>query len=165
MAQSLYFMSNTAMQTTAQPTLVTTGTAIKTMLQALPTSAGSIVQWGVVTDIIPTAPVRCELVETGTIAATVTAHVAAGVQPYNRADMTGTAPFTLSTTGTGYTSSAEGTTVATRTFDFCNLINTNQYKWEWSQDREPEVLSLRLLRIRVLTTVAINMYCWFILNI
>jgi len=57
-------------------------------------------------------PITCELIQTD-VAATVTAHVAAGVQPY---DDPGAVPstVTLGTTATGYTATSEGSITATR---------------------------------------------------
>jgi len=80
---TLFFAGNFAMPTTAAATAVTTGTSIKTMLQihAASTRPIRVVKWGISYTAAPTAPITCELIHTGTVAATVTAHVAAGVQP------------------------------------------------------------------------------------
>jgi hypothetical protein len=109
-----YWTSNTAMPTTAAPVPVTTGTAIKTLLQiATPATEDMVVvAWGITFDgTAAAAPIKCELVQTD-VAATVTAHVAAGIinwsNPNDPASL-----VTLGTAATGFTASAEGTTTAT----------------------------------------------------
>ena len=73
---------NGPMPTTAAQASVTTGTTIKTMLQiATPsTRQCQILAWGFTVDDPPGADAVIELLQTD-VAATVTAHVAAGVQP------------------------------------------------------------------------------------
>src|SRR5580765_4419035 len=114
---TLYYAGNTAMPTTAAAVPVTTGTAIKTMLQIATPSTRKIipVKWSISFATVPTAPVTCELIETD-VAATVTAHVAAGVQPYNDSGAPASS-MTLGTSATGYTASAEGSITTTRYVD------------------------------------------------
>src|SRR6476660_1294137 len=109
-----YFAYNGPMVTTASYVPVTTGTAIKTMLQVkAPANAPMTVwKWAIDFDGTGTVPIRCEILETGTVAATVTAHVAAGVQPLGPSQVASQVQY--STTGTGYTATAEGTITATR---------------------------------------------------
>src|SRR3972149_3248382 len=116
---AIYKIYNGPMPTTAAQATVTTGTAIKTMLQ-VKTSAtvgAHVVEWGISFDGSAAAtPIKCELIETGTVFATVTAHVAAGIvnlDPFGTTPTSGF-PFTFTTTATGYTASAEGTITATR---------------------------------------------------
>ena len=148
------------MPTTAARVAVTTGTSIKTMQQVLTPATRSIrvVRWGVRFDSAPTAAVvRCELVTTAAVAATVTAHVAAGVQPYDRTAGTPVSAMTLSTTGTGYTATAEGTVAATRTGDeWIAPLGVSFYDYEWSLGREWEVPPSTVLRIRMTTGTALN---------
>src|SRR3972149_369731 len=80
----LYLLPNGPMPTTAAQAVVTTGTAIKTMLQvklnASATGRAKVVEWGISFDGSTAAtPIKCELLTTGAVAATVTAHVAAGI--------------------------------------------------------------------------------------
>lgn len=155
-----YHVANYAMQTTAAPAGVTTGTAIKTMLQ-LQTASGygaKVVRWWVQFESAPTAIVRCELVETAAVAATVTAHVAAGVQPYGDASAgLATTALTLATSGTGYTASAEGTVAATRQAShWIAPIGVSYYEYEWSQGREFQIAPSKILRVRMTTATAIN---------
>ena len=78
---ALYTIWNGPAPTTAAQLPVTTGTAIKTLLQ-LSTSAtkpAKVVEWGISFDGSAAAtPIKCELIETD-VAATVTAHATAGI--------------------------------------------------------------------------------------
>ncbi len=144
---------------------VATGTPIQTMLQVKCLAAvwGKVKAWGVSMDAAAAAAgVQCELIETGVINATVTAHVASGCHPRNRAAMHQAASvfFDLDTDATGFTGSAEGTITETRLFDHQLIQPTGQFAWEWSLDSEPEMDPLHLLRIRVKAPADVNMVCW-----
>src|SRR5882762_4400079 len=111
---------NGPMPTAAAQQQVTTGTAIKTMLQIATPSTRMIqvISWGFSVDDPPGADAEFELLETD-VAATVTAHIAAGVQQVYAG-----APASLMTLGvsaTGYTASAEGTVAAARVFDTVSM--------------------------------------------
>ena len=167
----LYLIANGASPTTAALVKVTTGTAIKTMLQVkLGTTAtrGKVVEWGISFDGSAAAtPIACELIETGTVAATVTAHVAAGIvnlDPFGTTPTSGF-PFTFTTTTTGYTASAEGTITATRPLDVQLIAPTNQYVKQWPLGREPIISQLNYLRIRVTAAAAVNAYCYVIVEV
>lgn len=153
--------------TTAAQQSVTTGTAIKTMLQlATPaTRQIQLLEWGWSSDDPPGADGVLELVQTD-VAATVTAHVAAGVQ---NLDPNGTASLlTLGTTSTGYTASAEGTPTATRMFDAVSLSSVSgesglSYVRQWMPDARPIVPISKFLRVRATTpTTAIDLRCWIV---
>src|SRR5438270_950812 len=76
---ALYLIGNGPMQTTAAFAAVTTGTAIKTLLQIKPgaTTILKVKEWGISFDGSAAAtPGKVELIETD-VAATVTASVAA----------------------------------------------------------------------------------------
>jgi hypothetical protein len=157
---NLYWAANGAMPTTAALTAVTTGTAIKTLLQLSTPSTRPlrVVEWGISFDGSPSA-IKCELVQTD-VAATVTAHVAAGVQPFNDPN----APASLLTLGaanTGYTSSAEGSTAATRYFDL-QFLSTNTYVKQWPLGREPVMPVSKFLRVRVTAAAAVNAYTYIV---
>jgi hypothetical protein len=160
MAERLFFAANGAMPTTAAVAGVTTGTAIKTLLQiATPSTTGiTVVEWGISFDGAPSA-IKCELVETD-VAATVTAHVAAGVQPYSVADGTASV-MTLGTAATGYTASAEGTTTATKYADV-QYLSTNTYVKQFVLSREFVVKPSKFLRVRVTAAAAVNATCYVI---
>jgi hypothetical protein len=153
------------MATTAAQAAVTTNTAIETMLQLSTPSTRQIqlISWGFSADDPPGADGVVELLQTD-VAATVTAHVAAGVQPLDP-----NAPpslLTLSTTGTGYTATAEGSTTASRVFDAISLSSTSQespllYTYQWMPDERPIIAVSKFLRVRATTpTTGVGFRCW-----
>lgn len=158
---------NSAMPTTAAQAAVTTGTAIKTMLQ-LSTPATrqlQVISWGFTIDAAPatTGVGVVELLQTD-VAATVTAHVAAGVQPLDP-----NAPaslLTLGTANTGYTGTAEGSTTATRVFDVVNTAGVSnggtptEYFYQFMPDERPILAISKFLRVRATFSAAVNMRCW-----
>lgn len=157
----LYIAYNAPMPTTAATAAVTTGTAIKTLLQvaAPATRVITICAWGIAFDgIAAAAPIRCELIETN-VAATVTAHVAAGVMPYTDPNAPASL-VTLGTAATGYTATAEGATTTTRLFDNQPVSPMGNYEMWWPQGQEPQVAISRFLRIRVTAAAAVNAVCW-----
>jgi len=159
----LYWAANGPMPTTAAFAAVTTGTAIKTMLQiATPSTRPlTVVKWGISFDGSAAAtPIKCELLQTD-VAATVTAHVASGVQPYNDPNAAASL-VTLGTSATGYTATAEGTITATRHGDLQFIAPTNQYINEWSLGTEFQIPISKFLRIRVTAPAAVNCYCYVI---
>ncbi|MGH7743297.1 MAG: hypothetical protein ACREQ5_00545 [Candidatus Dormibacteria bacterium] len=159
----LYFAANGAMPTTAALVPFTTGTAIKTLLQiATPSTRPlTVVEWGISFDGSAAAtPIRCELIQTD-VAATVTAHVTAGVQPYNDPNSPASL-VTLGTAATGYTASAEGTITTTRTGDIQLVAPTNQYVKMFPEGREFQIPISKFLRVRVTATAAVNAYTYVI---
>jgi hypothetical protein len=159
----LYIAANGAMPTTTELTPITTGTAVKTMLQIATPSTRSIkvVEWGISFDGSAAAtPIRCELIQTD-VAATVTAHLAAGVQPYSDPNA-GASVMTLGTSATGYTASAEGTITATRWGDLQQVAGTTQYVKMWPLGREFAVPASKFLRVRVKATTAALAYTYII---
>jgi hypothetical protein len=154
------------MPTTAAQQKVTTGTSIKTMLQIATPSTRQIqlISWGFTLDAVPASAGQVELIQTD-VAATVTAHVASGVQPLDP-----NAPaslMTLSTSGTGYTATVEGSTTATRTFD-ANLVPPTagatdiNYYYQWMPDERPIIAVSRFLRVRATFGAAVNMACFVV---
>ncbi len=142
---------------------VTTGTAIKTLLQLKPFNAGKIVAWGISFDgITASTPLVCELLETGTIFATVTASVDADVYKLEGADQAAAsvAGLTLGVAATGYTSTAEGTIVATKVFDAQLVAPTNQYIYQFPLGQEPKLLIGNAYRVRVKAGTAVNAICF-----
>jgi hypothetical protein len=158
---NLYICSNGAMVTTAQQAGVTTGTAIKTMLQlATPSTTDiRITEWGFTFDGAPNA-IRVELIQTD-VAATVTAHIAAGVQPLNDPNAPAS-KLTLGASATGYTASAEGTITATRYLDAVGFFSTNTFEKQFPLGHEPRLPISKFLRIRVTAAAAVNMTCYLI---
>lgn len=161
MAEKLYQAYNGVAPTTAAQVAVTTGTAIKTLLQlSTPSTRGiSIVEWGISFDGSAAAtPIKCELFGC-TGAATVTT--------LNAADMvklsvpTGEATvLTLGTANSGFTASSEGTVANCRMFDCAFVAPTNQYVKQWPLGREPTCDVSTFVRVRVTAAAAVNAYCW-----
>ncbi len=158
---------NGPMPTTAAQASVSTGTVIKTMLQLATPSTRQIqlIAWGFSLDDPPGADAVVELLQTD-VAATVTAHVASGVQPLDP-----NAPaslLTLGATATGYTASAEGAPAATRVFDAVSLSSVSgesplTYSYQFMPDERPIVAVSKFLRVRATTpTTAVDMRTWVI---
>jgi hypothetical protein len=157
------------MATTAATVKVTTGTSIKTMLQiATPaTRQLTIIGWGFSLDAAPatTGVGVVELIDTDT-AATVTAHVAAGVQPL--VPGMPASLMTLGTTATGYTASGEGTPAASRLHDATEIAGVSNgafpitYRYQFMPDERPIIAVSRFLRVRVTFSAAVNMLCFVV---
>lgn len=159
---TLFIAYNGAMPTTAALAGVTTGTAIKTMLQvATPaTRAIKAIRWGITFTTAPTAPVTCELIQTD-VAATVTAHAASGVQPYDDPTAAAVSAMTLGTSATGYTATAEGSITATRYGDYRVVpIGASNDSYEWTLAREWAVPVSKFVRIRCTTSAAVSAVVW-----
>lgn len=158
-----YRVYNGPMPTTASQVAVTTGTAIKTLLQLKPFNQAKIVAWGISFDGSAAAtPIEVELLETGTIFATVTASVDADCIKLNGADqaVASVAGLTMGTTATGYTSSGEGSIVATRVFDAQLVAPTNQYIYQFPLGQEPVLVIGNACRVRVKAGAAVNAICF-----
>lgn len=163
----IYTAYNAQMATTAATAKVTTGTSIKTMLQIATPSTRKlqILSWGYSIDAAPatTGTGVVELIQTD-VAATVTAHVAAGVQPIDPNETPSL--MTLGTSATGFTSTNEGTPTATRLFDIQELLGVsngaqgNEYIRDWMPDERPWVAVSKFLRVRVTFSAAVNFLCW-----
>ena len=170
MAQ-IFQIHNGPMPTTAAQAVVTTGTVIKTMLQVKLGAAipkGRIIEWGISFDGSAAAtPIRCELLETGTVFATVTAHSATGIVKFgdpNDVDPS-TSIFEVGTSATGYTASAEGSITATRVFDAELVAPTNQYIKQFPLGREPVMNVGTSVRVRVTAGSAVNAYCYMTIEV
>jgi len=166
---ALYQIFNGPMPTTAAQAVVTTGTAIKTLLQVKGITAlqFKIKEWGISFDGSAAAtPIKCELLETGTVFATVTAAVAADITKFeNPNNPVSTTYFSVGTSATGYTSTAEGTIVAVRMFDAQLIAPTNQYLKQFPLGLEPMVNADSALRIRVTAGAAVNAYCYVLCEV
>ncbi|MFF9002603.1 hypothetical protein ACF1GW_35730 [Streptomyces achromogenes] len=160
-----YKVWNAAAPTTAAIAKVATGTSIKTMLQLATPSTRQIqlISWGYSFDAGPSSAGLVELIQTD-VAATVTAHVASGVQPLDP-----NAPaslLTLGTTGTGYTATAEGTTTASRSLDTVLVAPSSSsapsvcYSYQWMPDERPIIAVSKFLRVRATMGSSVNMLCW-----
>lgn len=163
MAAPCFIAWNAAMPTTAPITIGTTSSAsttTRTLLQIVPASGQKmrLIEWGYTFSTSPANNVQMELLETGTVAATVTAHVAAGIMPYN--DSGAASLVQLGTSLSGYcttgaaSSTTEGTITAVRLFDY-HYENGLYTQRMWPLSREPEVGAARIVRIRATTTAAV----------
>lgn len=166
-----YIAWNGAMPTTAAIPKVATGTAIKTMMQLAPGYPIKVIEWGVSFDGSAAAtPGVCELIETGAIAATVTAYGVNDVMPFdgtapaNTAGSTGV-PLNLGTALSGFTSTSEGTITATRVADTQQVAPTNQYLKQYPLAREFVVLPGKILRVRMTFGTTINALCYVLFEI
>lgn len=158
-----YRIYNGPAPTTAKFAAVTTGTSIKTLLQLRPFNRQKIVAWGIQFDAFAAAaPIAVELLETGTVFATVTAHVDADVHKQDGADQAAAsvAGLTLSTSGTGYTASAEGTITTSRVFDIQPVPPTGGWTYQFPLGQEPQLIIGNACRIRVHAAAAVNAVCW-----
>lgn len=160
---------NEAMPTTAAQAAVTTGTAIKTMLQLATPSTRQIqlIAWGFTLDDPPGADAVFELLDTD-VAATVTAHVAAGVQPLTPGQPASL--LTLGVSATGYTASAEGAITASRVHDVVAASSVSAeaapvltYGYQFMPDERPIIAVSRFVRVRATTpTGAVDMRCFIV---
>lgn len=171
----LYMMFNGPMPTTAVVAPVTTGTAIKTMLQVKlggsTNQTARVVEWGISLDGSAAAtPGKVELLTTGTVKATITEFVAAdiiNILDPNAAAVTDDFPFAFTAAGdeSGYTATAEGTITATRPFDIQLIAPTNQYVKQFPLGREPVFRADEYLRIRVHFGSAVNALCYVVIEV
>lgn len=167
---ALYKAYNGPFPTTAAQLAVTTGTTIKTMLQLKSIAAVQmkVKAWGVSMDgAAGAAGVQWELCETGTVFATVTAHVAADIHGWDGHGLatTSTTYLSVGTAASGYTASAEGTITAMRMFDSQFVQPTGQYAWEFSLGNEPVVSAVSALRIRCKAAAAVNAVVWVLVEV
>lgn len=163
---AVYLLNSAASAAAAAPTKITTVNGIKTVLQVLhPTLSLIVIEWGVSFDqSTAQAPVTAELCHTTTVAATVTAAVANDVTQYS--DPTANSPaLTLSTTGTGYNASAEGTVVApVRSGDLQLLPPSSPWYKQLPEGEEFVVPAAGVLRVRItaaVTTIGLYAYVKF----
>lgn len=158
-----YKIFNGPAPTSASQVAVTTGTAIKTLLQLKPFNQCKITAWGISFDGSAAAtPILVELLETGTVFATVTASADADVVKQSGSDqaVASVAGLTLGTAATGYTGSAEGTITASKMFDAQLIAPTNQYIYQFPLGQEPVLIIGNACRIRVKAGAAVNAICW-----
>jgi hypothetical protein len=157
-AEPVYMAANGVNPTVASFVTVTTGTAIKTMLQvATPsTTAIRVVGWGISFEGSAAAtPIKVELIQTD-VAATVTS-----VTPTAWSDANGASSLCVGGSAlTGHTATAEGTITVTRILVLQFIAPTAQYVYEFSLGREPHIPVSKFLRIRLIALNAVNCYCW-----
>lgn len=167
----LYLFINGPSPTTAAQVPVTTGNAIKTLLQikASATKPFQIVEVGVSFDGFAAAqPIKVEVLETD-VAATVTAFAAADINKFDAEALAGGDPttnlFPVGTTSSGYTASGEGSIAAVREFDAQLVAPTGQYFKQFPLGNEPVVQISKFARIRVTAPAAVNAYAYILVRI
>lgn len=165
---ALYQIFNGPMPTTAAQVPVTTGTAIKTLLQLKPFNTGRIVEWGISFDGSAAAtPIKVELLDTGTVFGTVTASADVDVVKLGSVEdaVASVAGLTLGTSATGYTCTSEGSIASVRMFDAQLVAPTTQYVKQFPLGREPKCIIGNAVRIRVTAGAAVNAYCYITIEI
>lgn len=156
------------MPTTAAQVPVTTGTAIKTLLELKPFNTIKIVEWGISFDGSAAAtPIKVELLDTGTVFGTVTASADADVAKMGSVEdaVSSVAALTLGTSATGYTCTSEGSITSVRMFDPQLIAPTGQYVKQFPLGREPKGIIGNAIRIRVTAGAAVNAYCYIIFEV
>src|SRR5205085_2869559 len=169
---AIYLIGNGPMPTTAAFAAVTTGTAVKTMLQLKPSATiqAKIIEWGISFDGSAAAtPGKVELIETD-VAATVTAFVAADITKLDSDALMGGDPTTnliqVGSAASGFTATVEGSITATRDLDAPQLIApTNQFIKQFPLGERPVVQINKFARVRVTFGTAINAYCYMVVEI
>ena len=166
---------NGATATTAGPVKMATTNAIKTLMQIKlgATISGRILEWGISFDGTTAAtPGVCELVSTGTVAATsLTAYAAADLNKFNaEAKLCGdptTSLFVVSTSTSGFNTSGgvEGSITTTILYDGQLIAPTNQYVKQFPLGQQPVLNAGDYLRIRTTFGTTINCICYVTLEI
>jgi hypothetical protein len=157
---TIYKLENTAAPTGGPNQGAATSLTLFTMLQVQASAAGAgypmrVVEWGVsFNDSALAVPFACDLVDSGTVAATVTAFAAADVTVVTpdtpaQSGTTSGSPFVLSTTASGFTSTAEGTITTVRSFDSQQVQPVGGYFKQFPPERTPLVTPGHNLRVRV----------------
>jgi len=158
---SLYFAANGAIPTTAAQVVVSTGTAIKTLLQiATPATTDiKIIEWGISFDgSAAAAGIKTELFGT-TVAATSGTSLTPTVWGNPNA------PASLCVGGTGatcFSPATEGSAANVRMFDVQLIQPTTQYIKQYPLGREPWIAVSQFIRVRVTAAAAVNCYCYII---
>lgn len=164
---AIYVAANGPQQTTAAFAAVTTGNAIKTLLQLKPLTGIDlkIKEWGISFDGSAAAtPGKIELIETD-VAATVTAYASADVTKLNNpgGPVADSGLISLGTSASGYTSTSEGSITAVRNLAGPQFIApTSQFIQQFPLGCEPLLQAGKFLRIRVTFGTAVNAYCYVI---
>ena len=166
----LYKIFNAPSPTTGSMVPVTTGTALKTLLQVKPgaTQILKVREWGISFDGFAAAAPGIVTVSVTDTAATVTAHAAAGIHKYDSEALAAGDPttniFAVGTTSTGYTASGEGTVGTNRICDSQLIAPTNQLIYQFPLGVAYVVHAGEFLRLRVTFGAAINALCYFLVE-
>ncbi len=162
----IYTMWNGAEPTTVVLPEIATTTSLLTLLQVKLGRVGvfgTIVEWGIsFSGLAAAEPINCELISTGTVAATVTAYGTLDIVPRNPGSTVPTDldPFDWGTTASGFTATGEGTITTTRLHDAQLVAPTNQFVHQFPLGREPMFDHTDFLRIRVHAPATVNAICY-----
>ncbi len=160
-----YLVLNHAKNTTAAPAAVTTGTAIKTMLQVKPFVPLYLVEWGYFFDGTP-SDIKVECIEVDVTAA-VTALVDADITQLDAVGdgvVASVGGLTLGTSATGFTSTNEGSVTVVRNLDAPQVTSLKAFVKPFSLGKYPLLQVGKFARIRVTAAVAVNMLCFMKLS-
>lgn len=162
----LMLLQQGAMPTTTQRALVQTTAVLKTLLQVLGKIDLRVVEWGIsFPATAEAAKPSVSLLTTGTIAATVSASAEADISKFGAAAQLAADYLTLSTTGTGYNASAEGTITASAALDpLIQLSPTGLFVKRIPLEQEAIIYKGDIGRIRVLSAVDYAVGCWMFLK-
>lgn len=178
----IYYVQNSAQNTTAAPVKQATGTAVRTMLQLAPLVSSfpvKLIEWGCSFDGSAAAtPGEVELFACTGAATMSTALAAADVMlygsrldtPANTAGSSGS-PLSLGTALSGFATGAvtEGTVAATRMFDLQQISPINQYVKQFPLGREPQLggnsATQEFLRVRMTFGTTVNAYVYVIFEV
>ena len=158
---SMYRVEAAAVNTTAAPARIATGTAIKTLLQltAPSTRTLTIVSWGISFDGVSASavPVPVELIETTNVAGGTPTPIST-ITKFNDAN----GPVSLATAG--HSPTTEGTvTGTTRLLDYVDLTpNGGIYVRDFPLGREPIIPVSQVLRIRTTSAATVNAQCYIV---
>ena len=166
-----YLVFNSADATTASAVKQPTGTSIRTMLQLAPNVPIKVFEWGCSFDGSAAAtPGAVELIDTGTVPATVTTAFAVNdiqtfVSSESPANTSGTAgtPLGLGTAFSGFSTAAttEGSyTAPTRMGDLQLIAPTSQYLKQFPLGREFWVPAGHFLHVRANFGTSVNMFAY-----
>lgn len=147
MAQQCYITWNAVTSDLTSPmtgtsTSATSGT-VKTILQLKAGCNIRVKEWGYIITQTPTSPLQVELVDTGSVGATVSA---GSISNYNYAS----GPSSQATTGTsatGFNASVEGNITSTRLLGQTMDLST-YFKQQYPLGSEPSIESGNFLRLR-----------------
>lgn len=139
-------------------------------VQVSATLGGHVVEWGISFDgAAMGAKVQCDLVEQD-VAATVTAHVTAGIHRLDEAAVQGGDPVTnlilVGTAATGYTSSNENAPTVSRMMDSQLVDPAAGFVMQFPLGERPYMKpGTFFTKIRVDAVAAINAVCYLVLEI
>jgi hypothetical protein len=158
----IYSLVNGAAAGAAAPVKVTTGTAIKTLIQlaSASTIAFRIKQWWIEFDGSTAAtPIEVELLRhTGAPDTTMTAYVAGDIAKVSDPNAVAT-NLQLGAALSGYTATAEVTPTGVGGIESHLVPPTGGLLIQYPLGQEPEVAVSQFLRIRVTASAAVNAYC------